>query len=233
MDKESQSVMDRLSQLGQSTQDFIGKHTGLGKAEPAPPPSITDNIGEWFSGVSQNPEVKNALIRGLLGATLAGGGVAAMRAMTPRDRDLSRSRHLISPALLAAVLGGVGAAGLPIGLKTLANEGGLRLPEEPESNAFRTGVDAITSGVASNPLATGGGIYGAYKTPKLMAKLDKAFPGSSKARPVKLKSNLPAVLKGKPGKPRFRMSGGKAGLLAAPVGVAAGHILDRILKGEA
>ena len=190
MEKSSQDIMEQIRRLGSQAKDYAGQ----GK----------DAIGKWYGGIS--PEAKKTLMRGLAGAGVAGGGVAALRALTPRDEESTIGSHVIQPALLAAILGGGAAAGLPASMKML--KGDIRLKEETKPGLPSRAVDSLVDPMVSNPATTAGGVIGAAKAPRL-AKLIKNYTGG-----------------------KFKPSTGKAALMGIPAGLLLGAVADRYLKGK-
>ena len=194
MDKSAQDMMENIRRLGSSAKDYMGQGA--------------DSIQDWYQGV--NPDVKKTIMRGLAGAVAGGGSVAALRALTPRDPEISVGKHILSPALLAALLGGGAAAGLPAGLKMLG--GGIKFEGEKPRTGGAKALDSIIGPMVRNPATTAGAAIGTAKAPAAA----KAFKNLHKT------GLLPGKMKVTP----------KAGLLTIPAGVALGMILDRYLKGQ-
>lgn len=98
-------------------------------------------LSDWYGEL--NPEIKKTLARGLVGAGVAGGGMGVLRSLTPRDPEQSRTSHTLSPAILAALLGGTAAAGLPYGLNMIGGP----------NSALRQHTDTGVGGALANAAA--------------------------------------------------------------------------------
>ena len=192
MDKSSQDLMEKIRRLGSSAKDFAGQGT--------------DAVKDWYGGI--NPEAKKALIRGLTGAAVAGGGVAAMRALTPKDREKSTRELILSPTLLAALLGGGVAAGLPAGMKMLG--GGIKFEAEKPRSGASAAIDSVVDPMVRNPGTTIGTALGVSKVPAAARALKRLHTTGVLKKPVS----------------------GKFGLLTIPAGFTLGAVIDRYLKGK-
>lgn len=190
----AEDVMEKIRRFGDTAKNYASQGT--------------DAITDWYKNI--DPEAKQTLMRGLAGAGAVGTGVAALRALTPKDPETSTSKHILGPALLAALLGGGASAGLPHGLKMLS--GDIRLEKEKPRSGASKAIDKVVEPMARNPLTTAGGVIGLAKTPSLARSLSKAH-----------KTGL------LPGKMQINP---KLALLSIPTGLLLGAVADRYLKGK-
>ena len=104
-------------------------------------------IGKWFRDLS--PDVKNTLLRGSVGASLGAAATGGVAALTPHDRE---DRHAVrNQALLGAILGGTGAAALPLGGRLLGS--GIRLQGESHKPIGARAIDTGLGAVARHPFS--------------------------------------------------------------------------------
>jgi hypothetical protein len=109
-----------------------------------------------YAQEGMSPEARKALLYGLLGSAIAGGGVGMLRHFTPKEKDETTTQHTLKPALLAALAGGAAGAALPYGAKLMAT--GI---EGSEPSLAGKGLNAITWPVSNFPAATAGAVAGA------------------------------------------------------------------------
>ena len=119
------------------------------------------SLTDWYAKL--NPEIKNTLLRGLVGGATAGAGITALRHFTPRDPEESVSSHTLKPALLAALLGGGSAAALPIGVKLMTGRNSA-FSQRDAGGLTGAATNAVTGPLVSNLGVTAGAAAGAYPT---------------------------------------------------------------------
>ena len=132
--QKSSDIKDMLSGIGSKAQD------------------AGSSISKWYGGL--NPDVRNTLARGLLGAGAGAAITGGMSAMVDAG-DPEHKRDIKGQALMGALLGGTAAAGLPAGLKLLSGSGRFG-GEDRKPLAGRMG-DAAVGGVLNHPAAAVGG----------------------------------------------------------------------------
>jgi len=221
MEKSAQDIQEILRRTGKT----IGKGAK----------NISGTISDWYGDLS--PEVRNAVIRGLAGAAIGGGLSGAVAHGMPKDVEDKSS--VLSPALLGALLGGGAAASLPVGAKLLSSN--IKFPGEKRRPLGSVLSNALLTPFIQNPATTIGGITGtgilarkgiggAGNLPVAEAwKATKRFtlPMTMNAREklVDLVEHIGRTYKG-------TTPGGKTSMLAAPVGLTLGWLIDKYLKGE-
>ena len=188
-------------------------------------------IQGWYGGL--NPDLKSALLRGLVGAGVGAGVTGGIAALTPRDREDRRS--VVGPALLGALLGGGGAAALPYGMRMLS--GGIKFAPEPGRSAGAKVVESLLHPVVENPLATAGLGYGAWTSRTSWSELAKRLRTASMIHPnASAAARLSHVWKRWP--EEVMRSGQrvkvppKLKLLLAPILMGLGATGDKYLRGE-
>lgn len=118
-------------------------------------------VGNWYNNFSRNnPELKNTLLRGLLGAGTGATALGLSHALSARDPD-ERSDWK-QKALLGALLGGGAAIALPAGIRML--QGQIKAPGESGAGLLESGVGGVLGGAVSNPAMVAGGTLGGLAT---------------------------------------------------------------------
>lgn len=135
--------MNKVADLSQIMSALQGRAGDAGSA-----------IKGWYENL--NPELKQTMLRGLAGAAVGGAATGGIAALTPRDRE--DRKGVLSPALTGAILGGTGAAALPLGLKLIA--GGMKFKGEPSRPAGARTLENVADPLLSNPLTTTGAAVG-------------------------------------------------------------------------
>ena len=144
-----------------SAQDFMeSMRRGISQV-PGMASQAGGAIKNWYDNL--NPDARNAVIHGLMGAGIGAGVTGGLAAISPHDPE--EKRPVMGPALLGALMGGTAGAGIPYGLKLLSNR--AQLPGEHSRPAGASLVDKLVGSLVSNPGKTlgtvaGGGIL--YKT---------------------------------------------------------------------
>lgn len=193
-------------------------------------------LREWMDS---NPELVNTIVRGLAGAAVGGAATAGLSALTPKDPE--DKGGIRGSALTGALLGGAGAALLPLGLRTLKGQSGLMLPPQPKRPLVSRAVEgAVINPVVNNPLTTVGAGIGTIKAWDALNTLPSAMPargrGVSRFDVKDLASRIKAGLRNKPAWEAARASGIKGArrgkLLLIPLLAAAGWLGDRYIKGD-
>lgn len=202
--KSAQDIMELLRRAGGTAKDTA---SGAGSA-----------LAGWYGGL--DPELKKTVLRGAAGAgagALLTGGIAAA---TPRDRD--RKGGIVTPALTGALMGGIGAAGLPVGLKMMT--GRLKFPQEKKKPMVDRMSDGAMAPFLRNPGASLGGLFGAAKFGPGALDAYKAVSNSSTFKSVNPThiAKIKALAKATPWGAR----------LGIPAAVLAGMLVDRKLKGR-
>jgi len=195
--KSAQDILELLRRVGSKVKDPAG--------------DAGSSISNWYEEL--NPDLKKTVMRGTLGAgagALLTGGIAAM---TPHDPE--RKRPVLTPALTGALMGGIGAAGLPVGWKMMT--GGIKLPGERKKPLLDRGTDAVMNPMLHNLGTTAGGVYAAKKYGPGVLDAYKSVAG-----PAMSKANLIARLKAVPLGARFGI----------PTAILAGMLVDRTIKGR-
>jgi hypothetical protein len=111
--------------------------------------SAGSSIKDWWGSI--NPELKATLLRGALGAAAGGGGLALLRKLQGVGSD---DESLIPTPGMGALLGGLGAAGLPLGMKMMT--GKVKFPGETPAKPGSRGIDNIIEWIAGHPGTTAG-----------------------------------------------------------------------------
>jgi hypothetical protein len=154
-EKSAQDIMEALRRVGSTVKDTAS--------------DAGDSIKDWYQAL--NPEARDAVIRGLIGAGTGAALTGGIAAMTPHDRE--RKGGVLSSALTGAVLGGGAAAGLPAGLKMLG--GGIKLPGEKGPNPLTRTTEALGQPFVKNPATTAAGAFAGWKLRKPISKaIDKS-----------------------------------------------------------
>lgn len=139
-DKKAQDI---LEQVRHGLSKVPGKVSDAGGA-----------IKSWYENL--NPDMKNTVMRGLLGAGVGGaltGGIAAMGKHDPEQKN-----PVMGPALLGALMGGVAGAGIPYGLKLLSNN--VQFPGEEGRPGGAGILESLGKPFVTNPATTIGGAAG-------------------------------------------------------------------------
>jgi len=130
------------------------------------------DITDWYQ--SLDPEVRHAAVRGLIGSALGAGTLGGVSAAT--SIGTHKPRRVINNAMMGALLGGVGAAGVPAGLNMI--RGKTRFPGEHNKPLIGRGIDMIGQPFTTHPATTvgmAGGLYFASKgSPMLGEALSRA-----------------------------------------------------------
>lgn len=116
-------------------------------------------VSNWYS--SLNPEVKNTVMRGLLGAGAGATALGLTHALTAENPTDTKRK-----AMLGALLGGTGAVALPAGVDIL--RGNITMPGEPELGPMDRINTGIATAIGENPLVIGGGVAGGVLGRKLL-----------------------------------------------------------------
>lgn len=125
-------------------------------------------ISKWYSNVDHT--VPNTLMHGLAGAAIGGALTGGIAAATPHD---SAAKHtVIKPALLGALLGGIGGVALPLGGKMLGS--GIRFPNESRRPAGSKAVSNIGAFALSNPATIAGGTWAGLRGYNSVEALERA-----------------------------------------------------------
>lgn len=147
-----------------SAQDILEQvRRGLGQV-PGMASQAGGAIKNWYQNL--NPDARNAVMRGLIGAGVGGaltGGVAAMGKHDPEEK-----RPVLGPALLGALLGGGAGAALPYGMKLLSDR--AQFPGESKRPGGASALEALTKPFLTNPATTAGGVLGAGVLGKAMSQ---------------------------------------------------------------
>ena len=113
-----------------------------------------NTLSSWYNGI--NPEARQALLRGLIGA---GAGAAIGGGMSFRSRDPDAT--VAAPAVLGALLGGTAAAGLPAGLRMM--NGGITFNQKTHKPMVGRLGDSAVGTVVRHPAMTGLGLWTATR----------------------------------------------------------------------
>ena len=144
-----------------SAQDFMESMRRGVSQVPGMASQAGGAIKNWYQNL--NPDARNAVMHGLMGAGIGAGVTGGLAALSPHDPE--EKRPVMGPALLGALMGGTAGAGIPYGLKLLSNR--AQLPGEQSRPVGASLVDKIMGSLISNPgktvgTALGGGAL--YKT---------------------------------------------------------------------
>lgn len=212
----------------------------------------TDRLKNWYTGL--DPVAKGAILRSLAGAAVGGGLTGGLAMMTPRDPEEKRWKSVLSPAMLGAVLGGVGAAGMPVAEQMFGGQ--LRLSGEKRRPLMTSATDSLLGVPINHPAATAGTVlgglaYGANTAPafhseaggvsKLLGHIRHGRFGairdayqSGAGKHIGGLQGVEALTKKFSPEQiaslaRRNYHGGAAALIAAPI---AGLILDKYIRGD-
>jgi len=203
-----------------------------------------DSIKNWYNSI--DPETKKTLLQGLVGAGLGAAATGGMAAATPADPD--EKHHVTGPAALGALLGGVAGAGIPYGAKMLS--GAVGLPGlHDRKPAGASALDMVAYPITAHPglvagagIGTAAGLYGKTSGKRNIAQalallrqqgFDPRTAGS-----LPLKESLLQFIKAygkslpKAFSPMTKAPGAWKALAGIPMGVGAGVVADKYLKGE-
>lgn len=212
----------------------------------------SDRIRDWYANL--DPIARSAILRGLAGAAVGGGITGGLAMMTPKDPEEKRWKSVLSPTLLGAVLGGVGAAGLPVAEQMFAGQ--LGFSGEKRKPFMTSATDSLLGVPIHHPAATAGTVlgglaYGANTAPSFheaagglrnllghvrhgrFGAIGDAYHAGALKHMDDLKEVPSLVNKFGPNQiaslARKGYHGGTAALIAAPI---AGLILDKYIKGD-
>ena len=139
-----------------SAQDFMESMRRGVSQVPGMASQAGGSIKNWYQNL--NPEARNAVIRGLMGAGIGAGVTGGLAALSPHDPE--EKRPVMGPALLGALMGGTAGAGIPYGLKLLSNK--VQFPGEKSRPVGASLVDRLAGSIVSNPGKAIGGAAGGY-----------------------------------------------------------------------
>ena len=152
------------------------------------------DITNWYQ--SLDPEVRNAAIRGLIGSALGAGTLGGVSAAISTDGH--KTRRVVNNALMGALLGGVGAAGVPAGLNMI--RGKTRFPGEHNKPLIGRGIDMVGQPFTTHPATTAGMLGGGYVAhkgyPQIREALEPLVKGIKEEDAAKQRMGFKVVPKG-------------------------------------
>jgi len=137
-----------------SAQDFMESMRRGVSQVPGMASQAGGAIKDWYKNL--NPDARNAVMRGLMGAGIGAGVTGGLSALSPHDPE--EKRPIMGPALIGALMGGGAAAGIPYGLKLLANK--AQLPGEESRPLGANILEKATGPIFTHPATTAGAALG-------------------------------------------------------------------------
>lgn len=201
--KSAQDIMEMLRRAGGAIKD-TANNSG-------------NSLAAWYQGL--DPEVRNTLMRGLVGAGAGAALTGGISALTPRDPD--EKGGILGSALTGAMLGGTAAAGLPIGLKML--KGDITFPQEKPKPVVDKATDALLAPFLRNAGMTAGGVLSVGRFgPRAVRAWEaaRATPNFATVNPTKLRRLL-ATIRATP-----------LSIAAIPASLVGGALVDRAVRGN-
>lgn len=116
----------------------------------------SSDITSWYQ--SLDPAVRDAAVRGLIGSAVGAGALGGVSAATSTGDH--QTKRVLGNALMGALLGGVGAAGVPAGWNMIT--GKTRLPGEHNKPIISRSIDMLGQPFTTHPATTAGLGVGAY-----------------------------------------------------------------------
>lgn len=206
------------------------------------------DITSWYQ--SLDPTLRDAAVRGLIGSALGAGTLGGVSAATSTGEH--NTKRVVGNALMGALLGGAGAAGVPLGLSMIT--GKTKLPGEKGKPIVSRGIDLLAQPFTSNPVTTAGlgvggymaatgyphirqaaqEVLGKHPNPKFVDKLRAVLHVARNPSTLESGPEIARMLKNEATTVAGRGLARTAarGLYALPVGLGAGWLLDRYLKGK-